>query len=368
MNLPLALTSNRSGFVAEMSAARSDNQWRQALRRELDRLRTQVALYPPPGSNPASTLESAADTVRVVAAHCLPLGLALVMHLYPLCALQCAPLPAMSLAGFKRRILMKFVAERALIVANGGSERANGAHQPLTVELDGGALRVNGTFEYVSLASVADMVLFSAPLGSRTVFCAADLRGDSVLLGEPKFEGGMRFSDTRALTFRDHRVAPGKYLLVADASGAQCIYDYQRCWFHLLLAEAYLARIELLHGRWRLASGIEQASAEQLIARNEVSCLRGYATRLLDDCRPHARVDGLTRVTSMLKLRVSSMAQVTGRLLRERAARGGAEAAELLADASELGYMRLQPTTDERILRSLAAGQPAGALDPPAPS
>src|SRR5215510_6789671 len=86
-------------FIAEMNAARSDNQWRQALRRELDRLRTQVALYPLPGVSPAATFESAAAAVRGVAAQCLPLGLALVMHLYPLCALQCAPLPAMSLAG-----------------------------------------------------------------------------------------------------------------------------------------------------------------------------------------------------------------------------------------------------------------------------
>lgn len=350
MNLPLQETA-RSSFVADMRAARSDNQWRQALRLELDRIRTQLALHPPLGASPAGTLEATSITVREIAADCLPLGIALVMHLYPLCALQCAPLPAMSIAGFKRRILMKLISERSLIVANGGSERANGAHAPLAVALDGDALRVNGTFEYVSLASVADVVLFSAPLDDRTVFCAAELRGDSVLLGEPKFEGAMQFSDTRSVTFLDHRVANGKYLLVADATGTQCIFDYQRCWFHLLLAEAYRARIELLRTRWQVAPGVEH-----VMALNEVSCLREYATRLLGECRPHARVDALTRVTATLKLRVSLMAQATARLLRERAAQGGAEAAQLLADASELGYMRMQPTTDERILRSLASG------------
>jgi hypothetical protein len=38
------------------------------------------------------------------------------------------------------------------------------------------------------------------------------------------------------------------------------------------------------------------------------------------------------------------------------AAGAGVAAEALLTDANELGYMRLQPTSDERILRSLAAG------------
>jgi hypothetical protein len=340
-------------FVADMSAARTGNEWRQALRRELDRVRLRHALYPPAGAGPAATLESAALTVREIAASCLPLGIALVMHLYPLCALQCAPLPRMSIAGFKRRLLMKIITDHSLIIANAGSERANGAHAPVAITLDGDALRVTGTFEYVSLASVADVVLFSAPLegGPRTVFCAADLRGDSVHVGESKFPGSMQLSDTRPVTFEGHRVAPGKYLLVADASGARCIFDYQRCWFHLLLVEAYLARIELLQRQWQIATG-----AEHRMAMNEVSCLREYAARLLDDCRPHGRVDGLTRVTAALKLRVSLMAQSTAGQLRHMAAGAGVAAEALLTDANELGYMRLQPTSDERILRSLAAG------------
>ena len=154
------------GFLAQISAAGSDNQWRQALRGELERIRRQYALYPAAGASPSQTLHSATHTVREIAAHCLPLGIALVMHLYPLCALRCAPLPAVSIAGFKRRLLMNQVAERGLIVANGGSERAHGPHQSMSVALDGDGLRVTGTFEYVSLASVADLVLFSAPLAA----------------------------------------------------------------------------------------------------------------------------------------------------------------------------------------------------------
>ena len=125
------------GFLAQISAAGSDNQWRQALRGELERIRRQYALYPAAGASPSQTLHSATHTVREIAAHCLPLGIALVMHLYPLCALRCAPLPAVSIAGFKRRLLMNQVTERGLIVANGGSERAHGPHESMSVALDG---------------------------------------------------------------------------------------------------------------------------------------------------------------------------------------------------------------------------------------
>ena len=47
----------------------------------------------PAESTAAATFEAAAQTARSVAVDCLPLGIALVMHLYPLCALRCVPLP-----------------------------------------------------------------------------------------------------------------------------------------------------------------------------------------------------------------------------------------------------------------------------------
>ena len=337
-------------FIAQVSAARGDGERREIFRREFDRLRRGTALYPDIAGSPASTFESAAHTVRDVAAHCLPLGIAIVMHLYPLCALQCAPLPALSIAGFKRRLLMKIVRDRSLIIANAGSERSRGAHEPMMVTQAGDGLRVTGTYEYVSLASVADVVLFSAPLAgsNRRVFCAADIRGSSACIGESKFRGSMQLSDTRSLAFAGHRIEPGRYLLLTDGPGAQCIFDYQRCWFHLLLAEAYLARIVML----RLGHALPQPM-EQRMMGNELSCLREYALKLLDDCRPNGSVDALSRVTATLKLRVSTMAQETARQLRELASRDGGDAG-LESHASELGYMKHQPTPDDRILRNLA--------------
>jgi hypothetical protein len=336
-------------LAARMASARDDSERCEIFRHGFGRMRTDLALYPPEAQAASVTLDSAAKTVRLMSADCLPLGLALVMHLYPLCAMQCAPLPRLSIAGLKRRLLMNSIRERSLIVANGGSERASGAHEPLHVACVGEQLRVTGTLAYVSLASVADLLFCSArmPDSGRTVFCAAGLRGETVRIGASRFTGSMRLSDTRCVSFHDHPVARGHYLLVENAAGTRCVFDYQRCWFHLLLADAYLARLGLVRRKW----GLPQ-SPEHQMALNEVSCLREYARRLLDECRPHEPVETLLRVTSTLKLRVSQLAQSTSRQMRDRPTRRSHDG-DLEEDAAELLYIRLQPTADDRILAGL---------------
>src|SRR6185295_11405640 len=136
-----------------------------------------------------------------------------------------------------------------------------------------------------------------------------------------------RLSDTSAVTFAGHRVPHGHYVLVADDDVLGCTSDYQRCWFHLFLAEVYLARIERLHHVWGLPRPVEQ-----VLSLNELSRLREYALRLLDDFSPGSDLQPLKKTTSAMKLRVSSMAQSTVASWR------GPE------DLSELGYIRSQPT------------------------
>jgi hypothetical protein len=172
------------------------------------------------------------------------LGIAVAMHLYPLCVPQCLPLPRLSLARFQRAMLLRAIRSRSLILANAGGERTRGAEHSLVARQEAEGLRIDGTFEYMSLATVADIVLFKARLanGNATVLCAADLRADSVRIGDWKFAGSMRLSDTSSVTFAGHRVPRGRYLLVADDEVLRCSSDYQRCWFHLFLADMYLAR------------------------------------------------------------------------------------------------------------------------------
>jgi hypothetical protein len=247
-------------------------------------------------------------------------------------------------------MLLRTIRNRSLILANAGSERTGGADPSLVARQDAEGIRIDGTFEYMSLATVADVVLFKARLAdsSSTVLCAADLRADSVRIGDWRFSGSMRLSDTSSVTFAGHRVPHGRYVLLADDEVLRCTSDYQRCWFHLFLAELYLARLERLHDVWGL-----RRSAEQIVSLNELSQLREYALRLLDDCSSGSDLQPLRKTTSAMKLRVSLMAQEAMASLRDREERTPADARQLRADASELGYIKSQPTADETILRSI---------------
>jgi alkylation response protein AidB-like acyl-CoA dehydrogenase len=294
----------------------------------------------PAESTAAANFEAAAHTARAVAADCLPLGIAIVMHLYPLCALRCVPLPWWSAANLRRALLLRAIDRHSLILANAGSERAAGAHAPVTLTRTTNGVRVDGTYEYMSLAHVADVVMFSAPLAGSpyTMFCAADLSGESVRIGVSRFSGSMQLSDTCSVTFEDHRVPSHRYILIPNDGALNCMAQYQRSWFQLLLGESYLARIERLQCQWNLPR-----PAEQVASLNELARLREYALRLLDEAASPRAVEALARVTAAMKLRISWHAQSIAAALK------GIDD----TSAGELGYLRLQPTSDERILKSL---------------
>jgi len=332
-------TKRIADLVATVSRAPDDAVWRDAFRHEFGRLRTELNLHPAE-STAAATFAAAAQTARRVAADCLPLSLALVMHLYPLCALRCVPLPWWSSAGHRRSLLLHAIDRGSLILANAGSERANGAHIPVKLTQSQHGIRVDGTYEYVSLAHVADVVLFSAPLAGTdcAMFCAADLRSASVRIGSSRFGGRMRVSDTCSVTFDNHRVPVERSIVVPNESALDCMAQYQRSWFQLLLGESYLARIEQLRRQWELP-----LSATDIASLNEVRLLKEYSLRLLDEATSSSAVESLSRVTAAVKLRISWIAQSTAATLRHLDE----------MSANELGYFRLQPTSDDRILRSI---------------
>jgi hypothetical protein len=265
------------------------------------------------------------------------------MHLYPLCVLRCVPLPWWSAAHWRRALLLHDIHRQALMLANAGSERAGGTQAQVTVQRTRGGLYVHGTYEYMSLAHVADLVLFSAPMSGcqGSAVCAATLSGPTVHIGPSRFGGTMELSNTCSVTFDNHFVASHRFISISDAVAFDCISQYQRSWFQLLLGETYLARIEQLHDRWDLPRTVEQG-----VSLHEQARLREYALRLLNEATPSA-VASLSRVSAAMKLRISWHAQSTAAALK-----GVDDVA-----ASELGYLRLQPTSDARILASI--GNPA---------
>ncbi|HLA72139.1 MAG TPA: acyl-CoA dehydrogenase family protein [Steroidobacteraceae bacterium] len=328
-------------LAAEAARMPDEPAWRAAYRRGFARLRTEVDLHPAQ-STASATFEVAARTARAVAAQCLPLGIAVVMHLYPLGALRCVALPWWSAANYRRFKLLRAIEGGSLILANAGSERTAGAHQPVTLSRTRDGIRVDGTYDYVSLANVADVVLFHAPLAQSTctIFCAADLRSDSVRIGGSRFDGGMRLSDTCSVTFDNHLVPMNRQIVVPSEPALNCVAQYQRSWFHLLLGESYLARIDRLRRIWDMPH-----STAEIASLNELAWLREYALRLIDDPDAARGAESLSRITAAMKLRISWLAQSTADALHDRDA----------AAVSELRYFRRQPTSDDRILRSICA-------------
>jgi hypothetical protein len=340
-----------ANLAMQVRDAADERAARHAYRRCFNRLRAQLPMYPG-GSRPSEVFDSAATTVRSLGAGCLPLAIAVAMHLYPFCVLQSVPIPLLSAARFKRAMLLRTIRSRSLILANAGSERTNGTTTVPFATKTADGVRIDGRCEYMSLSSVADIVLFKAQLvdSSNAVLCAADLRAPSVRIGPWKFSGSMELSDTSSVTFVDHRVREGHYLIVPDDGELGCVTSYQRSWFHLFIAEIYLARVDYLQSM----AGLPQ-TPEHVANRGAVSGLRHESLRLLDDFALGGDIGPLTRTTAALKLRVSMLSQTTATALVSRG---------LAAEAGGLGYIKSQPTADDRILarQSRAEARPTGSL------
>ena len=345
---PLQLEQRIANFVAAIAAAGSELQSRELFRLGFPGLASHLRMYPPAGRSPSNVLEAISSEARRVASVCLPLAIALSMHWYPLCALQCASLKPFSLARIHRALLLRRVRANRLIIANAGSERAAGAQEPLIATRVGDGFLLRGTYQYMSLASVADVVLMKARLeeDGRELLCVADLQSPTAQAGAWRFSGPMRLSDTASVTLDDHLVPHGHYLILPQSDVVQCLSAYQRSWFHLLIGAVYMARVERLHIEHRI-----EVTSQERVERNEIAHLRAYCLCLLDDFAAQRDAGRLLLATSTLKLRISRLTQSTVAVLNQIASQKGDVA--LRSDAAELEFIQRQPTADHKIIASL---------------
>ena len=345
---PLQLEHRISNFVATISAVESEQRSRELFRLGLPGLTSQLRMYPPAGQRPSIVFEAISKEARRVASVCLPLAIALSMHWYPLCALQCASLTPFSLARIYRALLLRRVRANNLTIANAGSDRAAGIQAPVVASRVREGFRLRGTYEYMSLASVAEVVLMKARVqeNGRELLCMADLRKPTAQTGAWRFSGSMRLSDTASVIFEDHLVPHGRYLVLPNSDAVQCLSEYQRSWFHLLIGEVYMSRVERLY----LEHSVE-GTLQDRVERNEIAHLRAYCLCLLDDFAPQRDAARLLLATSTLKLRISRRARLASEVLGQVAIQSGDAA--LRSDAAELQFIQRQPTSDHKIIESL---------------
>lgn len=340
-------------FASVVDPERRDEQSSATFEMQFRDLRPHLRMYPPHMvRKSAAVFEVLAHDAREVASACLPLAIALSMHWYPLCVLQCAALPLLSTARLQRALLLAHIRLRQLVVANTGGERSHTTTQSVrALRSAKGRFVLQGTHEYMSLASVADAVFLKATIEGEEndILCLASTRAVGVKIGAPRFGGSMRLSDTASIEFDSHPLPRGSYVVLPRSSEVECLAAYQRSWFHLFIAEIYTARILHLH-----AASSLPITSEERIARNEIAHLRSYCLSLLDCCGARSGVDRLLLATSTLKLRVSRFAQSASAMLAQTI---GEKNARLSSEIAELGFINRQPTADRKIIDSISAAK-----------
>lgn len=335
-------------FSSVVDTERRDAQPSATFEMQFRRLRPHLRMYPPRMvRRPAAVFEALAHDAREVASECLPLAIALSMHWYPLCVLQCSALPLLSRARLKRALLLAHIRRRGLIVANTGGDRSRTATESVRALRSPKGFVLSGTHRYMSLASVADAVFLKATIEGEEndVLCLANTRGAGVTIGSPRFSGSMRLSDTASIEFDDHPLSRGSYVVLPRSSEVECLTAYQRSWFHLFVSEIYTARILHLYR----ATGLP-ITTEERIARNEIAHLKSYCLSLLDCFEARAGADPLLLASSTLKLRVSRFAQSAGAMLEQKI---GEHNARLRSDVAELQFISRQPTADQKIIDAI---------------
>lgn len=171
-------------------------------------------------------------------------GVGAAMHLYMLTAFATMPLSDAALAE-RRAAFIDIVRRQRLLIANTGSDscyRSDNAAQSaaVAVPVDGG-YRVNGAKTFLSLADVADLVLFTAEIpGGGLSFFIAPLNCPSIRIGPPHFDAAFPLH-TCSVHF-DNLIVPDAMTLAARGGDDtnRLAHAFQRALFQSLISAVYL--------------------------------------------------------------------------------------------------------------------------------
>lgn len=195
---------------------------------------------------PGDLLRQSFDAAMAVGAHSIPLGVAVAMHLYMLGAMATYPLDN-RLARSRREAMLKQVLEQRWLVANSGSDTevrsADSGPASMTAEFTAGGVRIAGRKTFVSMATVADLLVFTA--SDRTsgipISLFTPLRGmGGIRLEDSPFPEFLSETGTRSIVI-DRVMLPLDNIISGGANVAFCnAHAYQRMWFCALIPAVYL--------------------------------------------------------------------------------------------------------------------------------
>lgn len=195
---------------------------------------------------PAELYHRSYEAVYIMARVNLPLCVGFAMHQYNLAALATLPVPSAPEFENRRKILVDSIEKykSLLAISNFGTNiRGRGLPNPNVVvrETDTGEFLCNGRKNFQSMASNADLLLFSGYLpGDVMGMFYCQLNGDErVVPGPSLFAGAMKLSDTKPLTF-NNLVIKRRQVLSQEEWLTYHVSNYATSWFEALVSAVYL--------------------------------------------------------------------------------------------------------------------------------
>jgi alkylation response protein AidB-like acyl-CoA dehydrogenase len=175
----------------------------------------------------------------------VPLTVGLTMHQYNLAALATLPVPAAPEFERRRQVLVDTIHRyRSLMAISSFGENIKARGTPsknviVTAQPDG-TFVCRGRKGFQSMASEADILLFSGSVGEHMGMFYTNLKGQTALtVGEPLFSGAMAMSDTRPVEFNNLVIQRRNVLSTTDDLTDHVSF-YATAWFEALIAAAYL--------------------------------------------------------------------------------------------------------------------------------
>jgi alkylation response protein AidB-like acyl-CoA dehydrogenase len=268
---------------------------------------------------PDAVLRQAFDTALTIGSYSISLGVAAAMHLYMLGAMATYPLPD-SQASLRRAALLAQVQTQRWLVANSGSDMevrsANAGRTAMSAELMTDGWRVHGHKTFVTMATVADLFVFTATVkaSGTPISLLTPLRGvDNI-----RFEASplpVFFSETGTCSVViDDLMLPLSQAISGDADVSfGSAHKFQRMWFCALIPSVYLGA----------------AVAAMSEARN-------FARHNVVDSKPLAELDGVSMEFGRLVLTLGAAFRGFEAVCRAITAASRAPNAECLDQAADI--------------------------------
>lgn len=220
--------------------------------------------------DPAALHTGLIDSLMAVGGFGIAEGVGAAMHLYMLAAVAKMPIGEPALAAQRAALIGMIDRDRLLLATTGSDSRhrsANAAQSAtVAVPVEGG-YRINGTKTFLSLAEVADLVLFTADIaGCGLSFFIAPLKQPAIRIGPPHFDAAFPLH-THSVTL-DNLVVPAAMALAATEGGGAnaAAHAFQRALFQSLISAVYLgaARRALLEAaRFAKEEGLAELDGVQ---------------------------------------------------------------------------------------------------------